>query len=449
MLKSGKVLPVLLPVLLAGFAFGIARLFQLRFESGDVYPPYSSLRADPLGARAFYESLDELPGLTVRRHVRTGNTLPEGRNTTLFVAGARVPEMRYLDEDEFKSLERFMFEGGRIVVSLLPPEMEPWLARVEDARQRRRAEERDQSEKKGDRKSDDRTGGEPPPQKRNQRLDEDEWFGANPISLKERWGVEFDYKNLPRDDAGVGRPVSVRRHADLNLPEWIAWQTGACFDAPGTNWRTIYRRDDRPVLIERRFGGGSIVLSADSYFLSNEAMRKDRYPELLAWLVGSSGAVLFDETHLGVTEDPGIAALIRKYRLHGLVAGLVVLAGLFVWRNAMSFVPGHDEDAGGTGGDVVTGKESAAGFVNLLRRSIASSELLSVCFAEWKKSCAHGRPDLAARMDRMARLLTEEQSRPARERNAIETYRKMSRILAERSGFEARSQQPEPVTRNP
>ena len=34
----------------------------LRFESGDVYPVYSSLRSDPLGTRAFYDSLEDLEG---------------------------------------------------------------------------------------------------------------------------------------------------------------------------------------------------------------------------------------------------------------------------------------------------------------------------------------------------------------------------------------------------
>ena len=40
-------------------------LFQLRFEQGDIYPAYSSLRADPLGTKVFYESLETLPGLSV------------------------------------------------------------------------------------------------------------------------------------------------------------------------------------------------------------------------------------------------------------------------------------------------------------------------------------------------------------------------------------------------
>ena len=47
--------------LAAGFVYGVIHLFALRFEAGDVYPEYSSLRADPLGLKGFYDALDELP----------------------------------------------------------------------------------------------------------------------------------------------------------------------------------------------------------------------------------------------------------------------------------------------------------------------------------------------------------------------------------------------------
>ena len=62
----------------AAFAFGVVpSCLQLRFEAGDVYPPYSSLRADPLGAMAFYESLGKIPGISVRRDFSASNRLPE------------------------------------------------------------------------------------------------------------------------------------------------------------------------------------------------------------------------------------------------------------------------------------------------------------------------------------------------------------------------------------
>ena len=65
----------------SAFTFGLVRLFQLRFEVGDVYPAYSSLRSDPLGTMAFYESLGRVPGISARRDFSTQNRLPEEPHT--------------------------------------------------------------------------------------------------------------------------------------------------------------------------------------------------------------------------------------------------------------------------------------------------------------------------------------------------------------------------------
>ena len=39
------------------FCYGVAHLLVLRFQTGDVYAPYSTLRSDPLGTRVLFESL--------------------------------------------------------------------------------------------------------------------------------------------------------------------------------------------------------------------------------------------------------------------------------------------------------------------------------------------------------------------------------------------------------
>src|SRR5277367_1053567 len=45
-------------VLGVGLVWGLEQVALGPLETGDVYPPYSSLRTDPLGAKALYESLD-------------------------------------------------------------------------------------------------------------------------------------------------------------------------------------------------------------------------------------------------------------------------------------------------------------------------------------------------------------------------------------------------------
>jgi len=146
--------------------------------------------------------------------------------------------------------------------------------------------------------------------------------------------------------------------------------------------------------------------------------------------------VAFDETHLGVMERPGFATLAWKYRLHGLIAGILLLAALFVWKNSVSFVPPYDE-AGEASGELVTGKDSASGFVNLLRRSISERDLLGICFDEWKKSFAHGRKDLTGKLERIEAAAKLEDPLPMKQRNPVRRYQEICRILTESSGFRA------------
>jgi hypothetical protein len=181
------------------------------------------------------------------------------------------------------------------------------------------------------------------------------------------------------------------------------------------------------VIIERPYGDGSIVLVADSFLVSNEALRGERQSRLLSRLFSGPPNIVFDEEHHGIREHPGIAMLVRKYRLHGLVAGFLLLAILFVWKNVVRFVPAYTIPEADR--DVVTGKESGEGFVNLLRRTIAASALLDICMAEWRKAFAHRSRDLAIANE----IWSHEQSRPARYRDPIAIYRAIARGLTRKT----------------
>ena len=120
------------------------------------------------------------------------------------------------------------------------------------------------------------------------------------------------------------------------------------------------------MIVARPFGvrGGELILCGDSYFLSNEALRAEPHPPLLAALVGPARRVVFDESHLGISEHPGVVTLARRYRLQGALGALGLLAALFVWRNVVSLVP---PSPGATDGDVsaaaVLGRDGATGFL--------------------------------------------------------------------------------------
>jgi hypothetical protein len=369
-------------------AFGLVRLFQLRFESGDAYPPYSSLRADPLGTMAFYESLERLQGISTHRDHSTANRLPEGRNTTYLHLAAPRGAWDRLPANIFREVERFVRDGGRLVITLHPEAVPAYWERSS-------ANERD----------------------------EDKYFPM--VSIRSEWGIGFVITNLVSDGKAF-QPTEVTNTSGLALPDSLHWYSGIVM-LPASDWQTIYVRGTNAVVVERAFGRGSVVIATDTYFLSNEAMLEERHPGLLAWLIGPNPSIFFDEAHLGVADHLGVATLLRKYRLYWLIAGFILLAGLFIWKNASSLVPPSPMDQNP---DHIAGRDAAAGFVNLLRRSISVSALLPACIAEWRKSIAVSGKYSQARRRQAEDLFAEQQGLSGA--NPVATYRSIVDALETR-----------------
>lgn len=428
MLKKTHIL-VLFCALIILFAAGIVRLMQLRLGVGDAYPPYSTLRTDPLGARAFCESLEEMRWLHVQRFYQDTGKLGDGRNTTLFILGLRVEGLKYSDEAEASELEHFMREGGRIIITLAP-EMEepesPFSRHQRELREEKR--ERDAKEKPQKRDKD-----APARPRKKQFTDDEETPFIKRVSLLEKWAIEYGYARLAKDPQNKILPLDAVRTAQASLlPESLPWHSAIHFKKPGIEWEAIYQAEDRTVAMSRRFGRGSLTILSDSYLFSNEALRNERQAGLLAWMVGSNTRVLFDETHLGVQENPGVASLVLKYRLEGVILAFLLLAALFIWKNAVPFIPPPAAGGQFQGADIVEGRDVNSGLVNLVRRSIPTGEVIAVCFREWKKSCVRNRSDLQARADQMESLARLEASRTNTDRDPVRCYIAMCRILKER-----------------
>jgi Domain of unknown function (DUF4350) len=416
-----KALPIFITVgFFAVFAFGIFQLFQLRFEAGDVYPPYSSLRSDPLGAMAFYESIDKLPGISVQRDFSSDNRLPDTPATTYLHLAADPYEWDRLPEDEFLAVETFIKGGGRLVITFQPESAET-LNWYHHAISQTNAT----PSTKGATNSSAPLGGKTNPKKAKKPIvDEDEEIFKT-VSIQDRWGVGFDAIDLVKDSNDVYAPEQVKNRTDLPLPATLEWHSGVVLTNLSKEWQKIYTRGFNAVVAERKFGHGSVVFATDSYFVSNEAMLKDRHADFLAWLVGPAKTIVFDEAHFGVVETSGVAGLMRKYRLYWLVGGLILLAALFIWKNSMSLVPPHEDEKPR---EYLVGKEAASGFVNLLRRNISPTKLLETCFAEWKKSALSAKCS-PARVRQAEVVFTAENSLPVRDRNLIRAYRDISAAL--------------------
>lgn len=411
------------------FAGGLARLFALRYESGDIYPLYSSLRADPLGTKALAEALDALPEVEVRRNFKALPKLRPGRPVTLIYTG--VPHQAVWTEPELAAFDNLVATGSRAVFTFHPVETPPTKIEEERSGTKARVEKKEQlkrerpAKEKRDSKTEKKAKTEKPKEKpAADRAEHDEKDFVDFATVAKRWGFEFAF--LPEDKKAFHREASLVEPGGQLEPD-ISWHSALYFRDLKPQWKVLYMCGTMPVVMERRFGDGSIVLVADSYVVSNEALSKERHPRFLARLFRGPALVIFDEESHGLRENPGIASLVGKYRLYGVVGGLFLLALLFVWKNAVRFIPAHQPQF--AEGDVVAGKESGEGFVNLLRRSIRPARIFETCWNEGRKALAHRPRELAA----VEQIWADEQSRPARDRDPVATYRAISRVLHHKS----------------
>jgi hypothetical protein len=90
---------------------------------------------------------------------------------------------------------------------------------------------------------------------------------------------------------------------------------------------------------------------------------------------------VFDEEHLGVEDNGSVGVLIRRYRLHGVVAAILAVFAVFVWMSTSSFLPRVEVEP-----SELTGREAGAGLANLLRRTIPAAEITIASIEEWARS---------------------------------------------------------------
>ena len=299
------------------FVWGAEQVAVMPLETGEVYPRYSSLRADPLGAKALYESLAALPELDVSRLYKQRPVLDPG--TALLVLGVDAESWSGLSEDVLTGYERLLQKGGRLVIAFLPG----------------------------------RTPREPPKT-------------ASVDLLNAKWNVRLAYHKVPGQDSSE---EAIPRRSEL-------------YFRPGPPGSILTQRDGAATTVERALAGGTVVLMADSYPLSNEGLRESRDAVLIARLIGGAHQVAFDENHFGVAESGSVVVLMRKYRLEGALAILLVVVGLFVWHSASSFLPPRESRRD----RAVTGRDSQEGLTALLRRNVPEPELLDACYREWSRS---------------------------------------------------------------
>ncbi len=423
-------------VALAGvLVFAFSGILERRLSEGGIYPAYASFRSDPLGTSALFESLKRMDGIQVRRNMVHLNSVKglDG-DTAILLLGYPRDNVKDLRAPEDSPVLEAVREGGRLVVTLNPglvPEVyQPSTTDEEDDWLERRRELRDERIK--ERAS--RPGNDEEEIEEDEELEELEKMITESLgpTLTDELGFDVDvvdeferpeegWKTEPGSSATTeGVPAA--------LPDW---RSQFHFDPIDKEWEAAVLVDGNPVVIERKYGNGSIVITTDTYFVSNEALHSGAEPEFLLWLVGNKPKIVFDETIHGSQETGGAMKLMRRYRIHGIFLGLFVFVALWAWRSASTLAPGSDDLDRGliSNSSAVAGEETNSGLIRLLQRSVPPQNLLGQCVESWR---SFQRTELEGSKRRRMAEIEERHREDPRNFGVVEAYSAITDLLRKR-----------------
>lgn len=417
---------------------GFVGILERRFDQGELYPHYASYRSDPLGTSVLYESLADISSLSVERNLIHLNGIGglDG-DAVLLLLGFPRDELDELRAPENSPVMAAVKEGGRLVIAINPQQVPASFRRERDREEqdwfeRRRRLQEEHNRRRGERRSEEGEGSEKLEERlkeETRRLDE-ETDAALGRKFTEVAGFETEAPSFTRPEGGW----EVKAGPDLadgifdELPDWFSQYRLTTDEDAG--WRTILEVEGRPVVIERDFGEGTIVVASDSYFLSNESLHLGAQPGFLVWLLGGKTRVIFDETTHGTVETGGAMKLMRRYRVHGIFFGLIVFFVLWAWRGAVPLVPGsEDMDRALVDGGTVMGEDSGSGLVRLLRRSVPASELIARCVEVWRGTLPT--PVAPAVEEKIAAIVTRQQAE-SKTFTPAEAYRAIAGLVRKR-----------------
>lgn len=378
-----------------GFVWGLYWIFGVRFSSGEQYPSYSTFSPSPRGSKALHEVALRMGDLQVERALDpiAFRAREFGQETVIFALGAETSGVALSSSAFWLQLEDKARSGARVVLTFAEPSLF-----VADQDQEGSGDEPSEAE-------EEEAGSDA------QEEDDGASAGAPKAVALESWmqqhGLRFGYwGELPSD------LEEERLWGELELDgrvHDIAFKAPRYFLAEGGPWQVLGEAYGRPIAMARDLGDGQLILFADSYPFSNEALAVEPSGFLFSWLLRGAERVVFHEEQLGVTFRESFMSLARKHGFDVALMLLLATAAAFIWRSSFSLLPREPMAQGARGIEL---SSSIAGLRNLLERSVPRKELASVSYRRWARS-------------RAARSLSEAKRQRARE--ILDTYEKSSR----------------------
>jgi hypothetical protein len=369
MRKDRFIAYILIGAMAALFAFVGFQMLQVRAEVNGVYPEYSSFRADPKGYRVLFETLSRLSSVHVERFVQPLADLPAGTGRILLLAGVNPGGLSY---DQTKLFDNWMTSGGTLVIAFSSLQIERNEENLENTR----------------------------PETKPPRAE---------VWKSDDWGIRI-FRSKSN--------LTTRLQSNLFADEF-SWAGHLYIDPTKGDWEVLAKAQDLPVVLQRKFGAGKLLLLADSYPLSNVALAAHRNAELISWLFPQHSAVIFDESHFGIVNHPGIMSLARRYGLDGAFVAILSLGLLYLWASRYSLNPASRKRADAD--IVIKGMGGNEIFTNLLRRNLPTKDLCTICLQIWKQKGASN-PVKQARMESLLNSLPPTTSQVERYNQIVKLY---------------------------
>lgn len=299
---------------------GMSWIFVRLSHKGLTYPPYSSFSSEPKGLRAIYECYSELNNINVERSFKSFEKTIKPENCLHIGAALQAKSIDFVPKEAFESLDSTIRSGSTLLLTINPKSR--FFSFLLD---NLKIDSTNNDSTKKDSLNADTTSSD-----LISSNEKDETYSTDQIvSFSKKWNFYLKKEKLETDSI----TISVDSNYSSHIGNRYISKSPFFFDVADSIWEILATRKDMPVLIRRELDKGTLILSSDTYFLTNESLAYNRNSQLLYFLAKDKNNIIFHEAHLGLIEKTGIIDLMNKYGITGLFIGIVILFLLYVWKS--------------------------------------------------------------------------------------------------------------------
>jgi len=251
-------------------------------------------------------------------------------------------------------------------------------------------------------------------------------------SQSQGWEIENKWNQTPHESNPTW--ISPDLRAMPAASEMMYLSADAPWLKTDAHWTTLYAgsveanaKADTSLhvyMAMRQVGNGELVAASQESFLLNEAIKTHPNPVLLDFLAGGRPVIWVDETLHGLHQDQGVLWLVQRYRLQAALMLFWATLLVLLWSMSGDLVrrPTRDRNA-----QIIRhGEGAGVAARRLLRRSIASEQVVAECWEQFRRRSPQDAQAISADPHCGPRL------RVALAQPPLAGYKELRQLIAER-----------------